>query len=100
MTMRRRPRGFALSVALRHEPEGVVRLIVAPGAIAAGRRIRELPIGEHTWVALVVRAGRTEQPRGSLRLEPGDEVVLLTDTADETALRHVFTRPRSESPDA
>ena len=57
MTLRRRPRGFALSVALRYEPEDVMRVIVAPGAIAAGRRIRELPIGEHTWVALVVRAG-------------------------------------------
>ena len=27
-------------------------------------------------------------------LEPGDEVVLLSDARDETALRHVFTRPR------
>jgi cell volume regulation protein A len=98
MTVRRRPRGFALSVALRHEPEGVVRVIVAPNAIAAGRRIRELPIGEHTWVSLVVRAGRSEQPRGSLRLEPGDEVVLLSDSGDEVALRHVFTRPRSDVP--
>jgi Trk K+ transport system NAD-binding subunit len=71
-----------------------VRLTVAPGATAAGRRIRDLPIGEDTWVALVVRAGRTEPPRGSLVLEPGDEVVLLSDPRDETALRHVFTRAR------
>jgi cell volume regulation protein A len=97
MTTRRRPRGWALSIALRHEPEGVLRLIVAPNAIAAGRTIGELPIGEHTWVALVVRAGRTEQPRGSLRLEPGDEVVLLSDPAYEQALRRVFTRPRGAS---
>jgi potassium/hydrogen antiporter len=95
MTVRRRPRGFALRIPLRHEPEGVVRLTVAPGATAAGRRIRDLPIGEDTWVALVVRAGRTEQPRGSLVLEPGDEVVLLSDPRDETALRHVFTRTRA-----
>jgi hypothetical protein len=27
-------------------------------------------------------------------LEPGDEVVLLSDPRDETALRHVFTRTR------
>ena len=81
-----------------HEPEGVVRLVVGPAAIAAGRRIRELPIGEGAWVALVVRGGRTEQPRGSFRLEPGDEVVLLTEPGDEAALRRVFTRPRSEVP--
>jgi cell volume regulation protein A len=98
MTVRRRPRGWSLRIPLRHEPEGVVRLVVAPAAIAAGRRIRELPIGEGAWVVLVVRAGRTEQPRGSLQLEPGDEVVLLTDPGDETALRHVFTRPRGEVP--
>jgi potassium/hydrogen antiporter len=95
MTTRRGPRGFALRIPLRHEPEGVMRLTVAPGATAAGRRIRDLPIGEGSWVALVVRAGRTEHPRGSLVLEAGDEVVLLSDPGDETALRHVFTRPRS-----
>ncbi|HEY3766275.1 MAG TPA: cation:proton antiporter [Gaiellales bacterium] len=94
MSVRRRPRGWALRIPLRHEPEGVVRLVVAPAAIAAGRQIRDLPIGEGAWVALVVRGGRTEQPRGSLTLEPGDEVVLLTDPGDEAALRRVFTRPR------
>jgi potassium/hydrogen antiporter len=93
MTVRRQ-RGWALRIPLRHEPEGVLRLTVARGATAAGRRIRDLPIGESTWVALVVRAGRTEQPRGSLVLEPGDEVLLLSDPGDETALRHVFTRSR------
>ena len=96
MTIRRQ-RGWALRIALRHEPEGVVRLAVAPGAIAAGRRIRDLPIGEAAWVALVVRAGRTEQPRGSLVLEPGDEVVLLSDPGDQTGLRHVFTRARGDA---
>ncbi len=94
MSVRRRPRGWALRIPLRHEPEDVVRLVVAPAAIAAGRQIRDLPIGEGAWVALVVRGGRTEQPRGSLTLEPGDEVVLLTDPGDEAALRRVFTRPR------
>jgi potassium/hydrogen antiporter len=96
MTDRRRQRGWSLRIPLRHEPEGVVRLVVAPAATAAGRRIRELPIGESSWIALVVRAGRPEQPRGSLRLEPGDEVVLLADPGDELALRAVFTRPRSD----
>jgi potassium/hydrogen antiporter len=98
MTMRRRPRGWSLRIPLRHEPEGIVRLVVAPTAIAAGRRIRDVPIGEGAWVALVVRAGRTEQPRGSLQLEPGDEVVLLADPGDEAALRHVFTRRRQADP--
>ena len=93
MTVRRQ-RGWALRIPLRHEPEGVMRLTVASGATAAGRRIRDLPLGEGTWVVLVVRAGRTEQPRGSLVLDPGDEVVLLSDPGDETALRHVFTRTR------
>jgi cell volume regulation protein A len=98
MAMRRRPRGFALSIALRHEPEGVVRLVVAANAFAAGRRIRELPIGEHAWISLVVRAGRPEQPRVSIRLEPGDEVVLLSEPGDEAALRAVFTRARKTIP--
>jgi len=96
MTDRRRQRGWSLRIPLRHEPEGVLRLVVAPAAIAAGRSIRDLPIGESAWVVLVVRAGRPEQPRGSLRLEPGDEVVLLADPGDAPALRAVFTRPRGD----
>jgi cell volume regulation protein A len=98
MTVRRQ-RGWALRIPLRHEPEGVLRLTVAPGATAAGRRIRDLPIGEGAWVVLVVRAGRTEPPRGSLVLQPGDEVVLLSDPGDETPLRHVFTRTRQKGSD-
>ncbi len=96
MTDRRRQRGWALRIPLRHEPEGVLRFVVTPSAIADGRSIRDLPIGEAAWIALVVRAGRTEQPRGSLELRPQDEVVLLADPGDEPALRAVFTRPRRE----
>ncbi len=72
---------------------------VVRGAIAAGRRIRELPIGEAAWVALVVRAGRTEQPRGSLVLEPGDEVVLLADPGDQDGPAGTSSRGRAASAD-
>jgi Trk K+ transport system NAD-binding subunit len=37
-----------------------------------------------------VREGAPIQPRGSSKLEPGDEVLVLTDPADEAALRRVF----------
>jgi potassium/hydrogen antiporter len=90
MQMRKRPPGFALSIGLRHEPEGVIRMTVAPGSLAAGRRIRDLPIGEGSWIALIARRGRPEQPRGSLELAPGDEVVLLSEPEHEPALRRIF----------
>jgi potassium/hydrogen antiporter len=96
MTPRRRPRGWELSIPLRHEPEGVLRVTVGPRAFASGRRIREMPMGEHAWVALVLRGGRAQQPRGSFLLEPGDEVVLLSDPGDEHALRRLFAGPPAQ----
>ena len=81
---------YSLTVGLQEEPEGVVRYRVARGSHAAGRRVREIAIGDSSWISLIVREGAPIQPRGSSRLEPGDEVLVLTDPADEAALRRVF----------
>jgi cell volume regulation protein A len=90
MTPRRGRHGWALRIPLHHEPEGVLRLTLVAGAHADGRRIRDLPLGDDTWIALVVRAGRPEQPRGSLELAPGDEVVVLSEPSHAPALRRIF----------
>jgi potassium/hydrogen antiporter len=81
---------YSLYVGLQEEPEGVVRYRVSEGSQAAGRRVRELPIGDRTWISLIVRDGVPIQPRGSSEIQPGDEVLVLTDPVDEPALKRVF----------
>jgi potassium/hydrogen antiporter len=88
---------YALRVGLQEEPEGVVRYRVAPGAQAAGTVVRDLPIGARTWISLIVRDGLPIQPRGSSRVQPDDEVLVLIDPLEEAAVRRVFegVAPRS-----
>jgi cell volume regulation protein A len=84
------PEPWDLSIRLRREPQGVQRFVVARGSRAAGEAIRDLPLGDHTWVTLVVRDDKPQQARGSHVFEPGDEVVVLSDDADATALHRLF----------
>jgi cell volume regulation protein A len=84
------PEPWDLSVRLRKEPRGVRRYVVARGSRAAGEAIRDLPIGEHAWVSLIVSGGEARQPRGSYVFRPGDEVLLLSEAADDAALRRLF----------
>jgi cell volume regulation protein A len=71
---------------------GSYRFRVAAGSHAAGRRIRELPLGESGWIGAIVRDGSPRTPRGADVLEPGDEVVLLADPERVAALRRLFER--------
>jgi cell volume regulation protein A len=84
------PEPWDLSIRLRREPQGVQRYVVAHGSRAAGEAIRDLPLGDHTWVTFVVRDDKPRQARGSHVFEPGDEVVLLSEDADASALRRLF----------
>jgi cell volume regulation protein A len=84
------PEPWDVSVRLRSEPRGVRHYVVAPGSRAEGAAIRDLPLGEHTWVSLIVREGEAHQARGSHRFRAGDEVLLLSETEDVGALRRLF----------
>jgi len=95
--MRERPSlPWELSVRLGEEPETAHEFEVGTGARAAGRRIRDLPLGEHVWVTLVVRNGVATRPAGSLELRVGDRVQLLAETEDLRPLTRLFAG-RSES---
>ncbi len=83
-----------VSIRLRREPRGVRRYVVAEGARAAGDTIRELPLGEHAWISMIVRDGEPYPPRGSTVLEPGDEVLVLAERVDDGALRRLFQQSR------
>ena len=84
------PEPWDVSVRLRSEPRGVRRYVVRPGSRADGLAIRDLPLGEHTWVSLIVRDGEARQARGGHVFEAGDEVLLLSEAHDADALRRLF----------
>jgi cell volume regulation protein A len=83
------PTPWSISIPLRTEPR-VQRYVVAAGSRAVGEAIRDLPLGEHTWVSVVLRDGDPLEAHGSHRFAPGDEVLLLGDSGDATGLRHLF----------
>lgn len=77
---------YAVGVRLREHPQGVHHLTVAPGAVADGRTLAELPdLAEGTWVSAVVRAGRLLPVRAGTELRAGDEVLLLIDPEQSEA---------------
>jgi cell volume regulation protein A len=83
---------WQLSVGLMREPENALEFVVAPGSRAEGREIRTIPLGEHTWITLVVRDGAAIRAGGSLALRAGDRVVLLAEQENVSALSRLFTR--------
>jgi potassium/hydrogen antiporter len=83
---------WQLAVGLTEEPQGAREFIVSRGSRADDHEIRDLPLGEHAWVTLIVRNGAALQPSGSLRLCAGDRVLMLTEHDDLPALSHLFEK--------
>ena len=81
---------WQLTVGLTEEPQGAREFTVARGSRSEGHEIRDLPLGEHAWVTLIVRDGAAIQPSGSLRLKAGDRVLALMERDDQRALARLF----------
>lgn len=79
-----------VSIRLHTEPRGVRRYVVSRDSRAVGEPIRDLPIGERSWISMVIRDGQPKQPRGSTELQPGDELLVLCESEDELKLSHLF----------
>jgi len=81
---------WELSVRLGEEPPVAHEFEVHARSRAAGQAIRELPLGEHAWVTLVVRNGTATRPGGGLELRGGDRVLLLAEEEDVESLSRLF----------
>ncbi len=79
---------WELSVRLGEEPQAAHEFEVGVGSRAAGHSIRDLPLGEHAWVRLVIRDGAATRPGGSLELRAGDRVLLLARPARRRRQKH------------
>ena len=84
------PSPWDISIRVRDEPEGVQRFVVRGGSRAAGVPIRDLPLAERAWISLIVRSQQPLEARGRTVLEPGDEVLVLSDVDSHDALHALF----------
>lgn len=76
-----------------------VELTVDPEAMAAGRQVREIAWPQRTVLTTIRRLGRIVMPTGDTVLEPGDEVVALTDQDAVGQVRALLTEPLGDALD-
>jgi cell volume regulation protein A len=85
------PEPWSLGIRFQEEPEGLHRFIVAPGTVADGCAVGDLPLAENAWISFIIRGGRLVPAQAGTVLRAGDEVVVLAYHADEADLRALFT---------
>jgi trk system potassium uptake protein TrkA len=71
---------------------GLIETTLTDVSSAVGKSLSDLPLPPGSIVATVVRAGRPNVPGGSFVLEPGDEVLVVSESATEQDIRQVFQR--------
>ena len=85
------PEPWALGVRLTEEPGGVHTFAVAPGSIADGCRVDELPgVPDGAWISLVVRDGRPVRVQGDSVLRAGDQLIVSAGEDHAERLRRIF----------
>ena len=73
-----------------HDLAEILVFVVGEDAFAAGRPIRELPLGERAWIGVLVRDGQPRAVTGAVVLEPGDRVHVYCQPEDAPAVERVF----------
>jgi cell volume regulation protein A len=91
------PQPWSFGVRLAEEPEGVLRLTVAPGSPADGQTVEHLAdavadCGDaaDVWVNMLVRGRALVSVRGNTRLEAGDEVLISAEERWHPHLQSLF----------
>jgi trk system potassium uptake protein TrkA len=77
----------------------MVEVKVPENSAAVGKRISEILLPQQSLIALIVdEDGVPRVPKNDTVVRPGDEVVAVTRTENEDALRSVLTSPASYGP--
>jgi len=71
---------------------GLIETTLTDQSSAVGKTLSDLPLPPGSIVATVVRDGQPNVPGGSFILEPGDEVLVVSESATEADIRRVFQR--------
>ncbi|MFE1752513.1 potassium channel family protein [Streptomyces anandii] len=69
---------------------GIIETAITGRSKAAGRLLGDIELPEGTLVATVVRGGNPTAPSPSMRLEPGDELLLVSHSAQERDIHAAF----------
>jgi cell volume regulation protein A len=91
------PAPWSFGVRLAEEPEGVLRLVVAPGSAADGKTVEDLAEAAadsedaaDVWVNMLVRDRVLVSVRGDTRLSAGDEVLISAEERWHPHLESLF----------
>jgi cell volume regulation protein A len=91
------PQPWSFGVRLAEEPEGVLRLIVAPGSPAEGKTVENVADAASDsgdavdiWVNVLVRRRALVSVRGDTRLAAGDEVLISAEERWHPQLERLF----------
>ena len=76
---------------LRRGPFSLVEVLIQSGVKAVGATIKDLPLPEQCVIVAVIRKGNMVVPRGATKMEVGDEILAVTDSAGAEQLAELFT---------
>ena len=86
-----RESGVTLEITSLQDVDGdIVEYAVIERSRAAGLRVRDLALPDGVVIAMIVRDKQVIPPRGSTRIEPGDDVFVLLRPAVRDLVEHVF----------
>jgi trk system potassium uptake protein TrkA len=68
----------------------VIETAITAHSRAAGRRLADIPLPPGTVIATVIRAGQPTHPTPAFRLEPGDELLVVSHAATEQEIHAAF----------
>jgi cell volume regulation protein A len=85
------PEPWSVGVRLRHEPEGMRRIVVAERSATDGAAIRDLDLGEDVWISIVTRKGRLVPLERDAVLQAGDEVLMFGEPEATRLAEALFT---------
>jgi potassium/hydrogen antiporter len=89
------PRPLSEAGTIRRLGAEVLEHSIAPGDQVAGRHVRELGLPRDAVVSVIVRGDRAIPPRGSTRLQAGDELHLLISEESAHRVRELLDRWRT-----
>jgi trk system potassium uptake protein TrkA len=84
--------GEMMTLAKLHRGQySLIEMIVSPVAAVVGTAIKDLQLPEQCIIAAIIRDGKMVVPRGGIKFNAGDEVLVITDTVGAEELVELFT---------
>jgi trk system potassium uptake protein TrkA len=68
----------------------VIETAITPQSRAAGRTLAEITLPAGTVIATIIRAGQPTVPTSEMRLQPGDELLVVSHAATEQEIHAAF----------